>query len=122
MLTNFRKVHSAYDKFQCDAKSVIAKPMECSTTQGCTVERDLKIAFVERERLDEELMSLETLALKGDPLSDDDVLRPASTANELAELVKDVRALASALRNLFKLTMSTQAWRTTRVHKQKQEF
>ena len=73
------------------------------------------------EKLDQELMSLETLALKGDPLSGDDVLRAASTANELAELVKDVGALASALRNLFKLTMSTQAWRTTRVQQQQQE-
>ena len=67
-------------------------------------------------------MSLETLALKGDPLSDDDVLKAASTANELTELVKDARALASALRNLFKLKMSTQAWRATLVQQQQQEF
>ena len=74
VLTHIRKAHSAYDKFQRDAKSVVAKPMECSTTQGCTVERDLKTALVKGEKLDQELMSLETLALKGDPLSDDDVL------------------------------------------------
>ena len=48
-------------------------------------------------------------------------MRAASTANELAELVKDARALAIALRNLFKLKMSTQAWRATRVQQQ-QEF
>ena len=97
--TNIRKTHSAYDKFQRDAKSVIAKSMECSTTQGCTVERDLKTAFVKGKKLDQELMSLETLALKSDPLSDDNVLRAASTASDLAELVKDACALASALRN-----------------------
>ena len=62
--------------------------------------------------------SLEMLALKRDPLSDDHVLRTASTANELAELVKDARPLASALRNLFKLKMSTQAWRANRVQQQ----
>ena len=119
MLTNTRKAHSAYEKFQRDAKSVIAKSMECSTTQGCRVERDLKTALVKGAKLDQELMSLETLALKGDPLSDDDVLRTASTANEL---VKDARALASALRNLFKLKMSTEAWRATRVQQQQQGF
>ena len=96
VLTKIQKADSAYDKFQRDAKSVIAKYMECSTTQG--------------EKLDQELMSLEMLALKCDPLSDENVLRAASTANELAELVEDARALASALRNLFKLKMGTQAW------------
>ena len=40
VLTNMRKAHSDHDKFQRDAKSVIAKSMECSTTQGFTVERD----------------------------------------------------------------------------------
>ena len=34
------KAHSACDKFQRGAKSVIAESMECSTTQGSTVERD----------------------------------------------------------------------------------
>ena len=59
-------------------------------------------------------MSLETLALKGDPLNDDDVLRAASKANELAELVKDARALASALR-LFKLACSNSDILTFRI-------
>ena len=68
---------------------MIAKSTECSTAQGCTVERDLKTASAKGEKaLGQEIMSLETLALKRDPLSDDDVLRAASTANELAELVK----------------------------------
>ena len=83
--------------------------MGCSTTQGCTVERDLTTALVKKEKLDQELMSLEKLALISGPLSDADVLGAASTANELVELVKDARALASALPKLFKFKMSTQA-------------
>ena len=116
VLANIPKAHSAHDKCQRDAK--IAKSMECSTTQGCTIERDLKTALVRGEKLDQELMSLEPVALKSDPLSDDDVLRAASTANGLAELVKNARALASALRNSFKLKTSTQAWRATRAQQQ----
>ena len=45
VLTNIRKAHSAHDKFQRDAKSVIAKSMECSTSQGCTFEGHLKTAL-----------------------------------------------------------------------------
>ena len=48
VLTNIRKAHYAYEMFQRDAKSVIAKSIECSTTQGCTVERDLEIALVKK--------------------------------------------------------------------------
>ena len=70
---------------------MIADPMWCSTTSGCA----LKSVFAKGEKLDQELMSLETLALFGDPLNDDDVLRAASKANELTELVNDALALAS---------------------------
>ena len=79
VLTNIRKAHSAYDKFQRDAKSVVAKPIECSTTQGHGRARP-------QRKLDQELMSLEALVLKGDPLSDDDVLRAASTADDFGRV------------------------------------
>ena len=68
MLTNTRKAHSAYHKLQCDAQSVIAKSLDCSTTQGCTVQRDLHTALVKLEKLDLVHTALETLAWKGDPL------------------------------------------------------
>ena len=53
VLTNIRKAHSAYDKFQRDVKSVIVKSMECSTTQSCTVERDLKTALSKGDKFDQ---------------------------------------------------------------------
>ena len=48
-----------------------------------TVEGDLKIAVAEKEKLDQELMSFEAHALKGNPSSKHHVLRVVSTANEL---------------------------------------
>ena len=44
--------------------------------------------------------SMKSTCRKCYPLSDDDVLRAAAKAKELTELVKDARALASALRNV----------------------
>ena len=62
-----------------EGKSVLVQSLECSSTQGGKVEGDLNIAVVEMEKLDQELMSLETHELKGKPLSKHHV----PTANEL---------------------------------------
>ena len=70
VLTNTRKAHTAYHKFQRDLQSVIARSLDCSTTQSCTVERDLHTALVNWEKLDLAHTALETLAWKGDPLSE----------------------------------------------------
>ena len=70
VLTNTRKAHTAHHKFQYDAQSVIAKSLDCSTTQGCTVQHDLHTALVNWEKLDLAHTALKTPAWKGDPLSE----------------------------------------------------
>ena len=55
---SFKNLFFFTKKCQREGKSVLVQSLECSWTRGGKVEGDLKIAVVEKGKLDQEVMSL----------------------------------------------------------------
>ena len=100
---NMRKTHSAWDRTKREWAGLIAQSEANTNTRGSKFESDLRAAILNGTRIDESMVTLETLYAAKSTLANDEIEQGAKLAAALVEAMKNGAKRVVALKACFKV-------------------